>query len=47
MVSIKMTNSARLWYGPVIADDAKKNIELLNSVSNAVEITWDPPEHPI
>lgn len=48
MVSIKMTLTAQgCGMGPVIAEDAKKNIELLNSVSNAqVEIVWDPPWTP-
>ena len=48
MVSIKMTLTAQgCGMGPVIAEDVKKNIELLNSVSNAqVEIVWDPPWTP-
>ena len=48
MVSIKMTLTAQgCGMGPVIAEDAKKNIELLSSVSNAqVEIVWDPPWTP-
>ena len=48
MVSVKMTLTAQgCGMGPVIAEDAKKNIELLSSVSNAqVEIVWDPPWTP-
>ena len=33
--------------GPVIAEDAKKNIEALGAVSAAqVDIVWDPPWTP-
>ena len=47
-VSVKMTLTAQgCGMGPVIAEDAKKNIEALSSVSNAeVEIIWDPPWTP-
>mgnify|MGYP005673805777 FL=1 len=47
-VSVKMTLTAQgCGMGPVIAEDAKKNIEALSAVSNAkVEIVWDPPWTP-
>jgi metal-sulfur cluster biosynthetic enzyme len=33
--------------GPVIAEDAKKNIEALGAISMAqVDIVWDPPWTP-
>ena len=47
-VNVKMTLTAQgCGMGPVIAEDAKKNIEALNGVSNAhVDIVWDPPWTP-
>ena len=47
-VCVKMTLTAQgCGMGPVIAEDAKKNIEALSSVSNAqVEIVWEPPWTP-
>lgn len=47
-VQVKMTLTAQgCGMGPVIADDVKKNIELLESVSGAeVDIVWDPPWTP-
>ena len=47
-VSVKMTLTAQgCGMGPVIAEDARKKIEALSSVSNAeVEIVWDPPWTP-
>ena len=47
-VNVKMTLTAQgCGMGPVIAEDAKNNIEALSSVSSAqVEIVWDPPWTP-
>lgn len=47
-VKVKMTLTAQgCGMGPVIAEDAKKNIEKLAGVSNAqVDIVWDPPWTP-
>lgn len=47
-VEVKMTLTAQgCGMGPVIAEDAKKNIEALREVSNAqVDIVWDPPWTP-
>lgn len=47
-VKVKMTLTAQgCGMGPVIAEDAKKNIETLAGVSNAqVDIVWDPPWTP-
>lgn len=47
-VQIKMTLTAQgCGMGPVIADDVKKSIESLQSVSEAqVDIIWDPPWTP-
>lgn len=47
-VSVKMTLTAQgCGMGPVIAEDAKKNIESLAGVSRAdVDIVWDPPWTP-
>lgn len=47
-VNVKMTLTARgCGMGPVIAEDAKKNIEALGAVSTAqVDIVWDPPWTP-
>lgn len=47
-VNVKMTLTAQgCGMGPVIADDAKKNIEALDAVSSAqVDIVWDPPWTP-
>jgi len=47
-VNVKMTLTAQgCGMGPVIADDAKKNIEALAGVSKAqVDIVWDPPWTP-
>ena len=47
-VCVKMTLTAQgCGMGPVISEDAKKNIEALSSVSNAqVEIVWEPPWTP-
>ena len=44
-VNVKMTLTAQgCGMGPVIAEDAKKNIEALGAVSTAqVDIVWDPP----
>jgi probable FeS assembly SUF system protein SufT len=44
VVSVKMTLTAQgCGMGPVIAEDAKKNIEALAAVSTAqVDIVWDP-----
>ena len=48
LVNVKMTLTAQgCGMGPVIAEDAKKNIEALNAVSKAqVDIVWDPPWTP-
>lgn len=47
-VEVKMTLTAQgCGMGPVIAEDAKKNIEALKGVSKAqVDIVWDPPWTP-
>lgn len=47
-VNVKMTLTAQgCGMGPVIAEDAKKNIEALAGVSTAqVDIVWDPPWTP-
>lgn len=47
-VSVKMTLTAQgCGMGPVIAKDARKNIEALSAVSKAtVEVVWDPPWTP-
>ncbi|NBB79708.1 MAG: DUF59 domain-containing protein [Verrucomicrobia bacterium] len=47
-VGVKMTLTAQgCGMGPVIAEDAKKNIESLPGVSRAnVDIVWDPPWTP-
>ena len=47
-VNVKMTLTAQgCGMGPVIAEDAKKNIEALGAVSAAqVDIVWDPPWTP-
>ena len=47
-VNVKMTLTAQgCGMGPVIAEDAKKNIEALGAVSTAqVDIVWDPPWTP-
>lgn len=47
-VNVKMTLTAQgCGMGPVIAEDAKKNIEALKGVSKAqVDIVWDPPWTP-
>lgn len=47
-ISVKMTLTAQgCGMGPVIANDAKKNIEALQGVSEAqVDIVWDPPWTP-
>lgn len=47
-VKVKMTLTAQgCGMGPVIADDAKQNIEAIPSVSSAqVDIVWDPPWTP-
>jgi probable FeS assembly SUF system protein SufT len=47
-VQVKMTLTAQgCGMGPVIAEDAKKNIESLAGVSGAqVDIVWDPPWTP-
>lgn len=47
-VNVKMTLTAQgCGMGPVIAEDAKTNIEALNGVSHAqVDIVWDPPWTP-
>lgn len=47
-VDVKMTLTAQgCGMGPVIADDAKQNIEALDAVSTAqVDIVWDPPWTP-
>ncbi len=47
-VQVKMTLTAQgCGMGPVIAEDVKKNIELLSAVSAAqVDIVWDPPWTP-
>lgn len=47
-VEVKMTLTAQgCGMGPVIAEDAKKNIETLKGVSKAqVDIVWDPPWTP-
>ncbi|WPJ96914.1 iron-sulfur cluster assembly protein [Coraliomargarita algicola] len=47
-VNVKMTLTAQgCGMGPVIAEDAKKNIEALAAVSSAqVDIVWDPPWTP-
>lgn len=47
-VDVKMTLTAQgCGMGPVIAEDAKQNIESLDGVSAArVDIVWDPPWTP-
>jgi len=47
-INVKMTLTAQgCGMGPVIAEDAKKNIEALSAVSTAqVDIVWDPPWTP-
>jgi probable FeS assembly SUF system protein SufT len=47
-VNVKMTLTAQgCGMGPVIAEDAKKNIEALAGISSAqVDIVWDPPWTP-
>jgi len=47
-VDVKMTLTAQgCGMGPVIAEDVKKSIETLESVSEAkVDIVWDPPWTP-
>jgi probable FeS assembly SUF system protein SufT len=47
-VNVKMTLTAQgCGMGPVIADDAKQNIEALDGVASAqVDIVWDPPWTP-
>ena len=47
-INVKMTLTAQgCGMGPVIAEDAKKNIEALGAVSTAqVDIVWDPPWTP-
>jgi probable FeS assembly SUF system protein SufT len=47
-VNVKMTLTAQgCGMGPVIAEDAKKNIEALGAISMAqVDIVWDPPWTP-
>jgi len=47
-INVKMTLTAQgCGMGPVIAEDAQKNIEALGGVSNAqVDIVWDPPWTP-
>jgi probable FeS assembly SUF system protein SufT len=47
-VNVKMTLTAQgCGMGPVIAEDARKNIEALSGVSSAqVDIVWDPPWTP-
>jgi len=47
-VNVKMTLTAQgCGMGPVIAEDARKNIESLSGVSKAqVDIVWDPPWTP-
>lgn len=47
-LKIKMTLTAQgCGMGPVIAEDVKKSVEALSSVSEAqVEIVWDPPWTP-
>lgn len=47
-INVKMTLTAQgCGMGPVIAEDAKKNIEMLRGVSSAqVDIVWDPPWTP-
>ena len=48
LIQVKMTLTAQgCGMGPVIADDAKQNIERLPAVSSAqVDIVWDPPWTP-
>jgi probable FeS assembly SUF system protein SufT len=48
VVQVKMTLTAQgCGMGPVIAEDAKKNIENLSGVASAqVDIVWDPPWTP-
>jgi probable FeS assembly SUF system protein SufT len=48
VVNVKMTLTAQgCGMGPVIAEDAKKNVEALSAVSKAqVDIVWDPPWTP-
>ncbi|TVP75104.1 MAG: DUF59 domain-containing protein [Puniceicoccaceae bacterium] len=48
VVKVKMTLTAQgCGMGPVIAEDAKKNIEALSAVASAeVDIVWDPPWTP-
>lgn len=47
-INVKMTLTAQgCGMGPVIAEDAQKNIEALSAVSKAqVDIVWDPPWTP-
>ena len=47
-INVKMTLTAQgCGMGPVIADDARQNLEALATVSTAdVEIVWDPPWNP-
>ena len=47
-IEVKMTLTAQgCGMGPVIADDARQNLESLPSVASAnVEIVWDPPWTP-
>ena len=47
-INVKMTLTAQgCGMGPVIAEDAKKNIEALGAISMAqVDIVWDPPWTP-
>ena len=47
-INVKMTLTAQgCGMGPVIAEDARKNIEALGGVSKAqVDIVWDPPWNP-
>ena len=48
VVNVKMTLTAQgCGMGPVIANDAKERIEVLQGVSSAqVDIVWDPPWTP-
>ena len=47
-INVKMTLTAQgCGMGPVIAEDAKKNVESLSGISTAqVDIVWDPPWTP-
>ena len=47
-VNVQMTLTAQgCGMGPVIADDAKKQIELISGVESAeVSIIWEPPWNP-